>query len=96
MCSQCKLERLGKDVGVFRKMGNMSFRPNTASSNTLIAENCRKGLLSFAIKHKNTMKKNELHRDVVTFKTHIHEFCKEEELHEDNEVFFEMKAMNYT
>jgi hypothetical protein len=89
------VERLGKDVEVFRKMENMSFRPNIASSNTLIAENCSKGLLSFAIKLKNTMKKNELHMDVVTFKTIIHEFCKEDELHEDNEVFIEMNAMNY-
>jgi hypothetical protein len=36
-----------------------------------------------------------LHMDVVTFKTLIHEFCMEDELHEDNEVFIEMNAMNY-
>jgi pentatricopeptide repeat protein len=51
--------------------------------------------LSFAIKLKKTMEKNEVHQDVVTFNTLIHGFCKEAKLHKVK-VFIEMRAMNAT
>ena len=50
--------------------------------------------MSFAIKLKNSMGKNGIHPNVVTFNTLIYGFCKEEKLHEAGKVFNEMKAVN--
>jgi pentatricopeptide repeat protein len=93
-CAYCKLEKLDKAVEVFREIERMRFKLNIASYNTLIAGHCSNGLLSFAIKLKNTMEKNDVHQDVVIFNNLIYGFYEEGKLHEANKVF--IKTMNVT
>ncbi|KAK1565506.1 hypothetical protein Q3G72_028238 [Acer saccharum] len=92
------LNKVDIALGFYKKMRRCMISPNVYTLNMVIGAfwYCNKGLLSSAMKLKNSMGKDGLQPNVITFNTLIYGFCKEGKLHEANMMLSGMKSMNVT
>ncbi|KAI9177157.1 hypothetical protein LWI28_011756 [Acer negundo] len=98
------LNRVDIALGFYKEMWRCRISPNFYTLNMVIGAfwYCNKGLLSSAVKLKNSMGKDSLQPNVITFDTFVYDFCKEGKSHEEikegklHEAISEMKSMNVT